>query len=429
MYGTPAGAAYGGEDLGGARTTSDLELTWLGRPGPRYQTDRQNRKPAPLSINGRLFLQGLHRVICMDAHNGSILWGLELPELARFNIPRSSANWCADEEHLYLAMRNRAHVIDAATGDTARVLEIEEDEREWGYLASAGDLILGSAVREGGHHTRWWGSASWYDAKGGDDAAKIVSEELFAISKETGRRRWTYSNGRIIDATIVQHGDAVWFVEARDDATRAIERGRVHEASLWDDLHLVCLDLRRGKVRWERPAKPMPGTVSFYLLYGEGKLAMCSSEAGAEGTPGGGTFALYAFDAESGESLWRKKFAWEADHHGKHLSRPAIVGGEIVVRPKVFDLETGDEVNRPFPEGHQCGTYAASTHALFLRAGELCVWDREAGGGTRWSRLRPDCWISTIPACGMLLSPEGGGGCSCGSWLEASMGFAPKLPE
>ncbi|MFT4559734.1 MAG: hypothetical protein ACI92S_005127, partial [Planctomycetaceae bacterium] len=26
---------------------------------------------------------------------------------------------------------------------------------------------------------------------------------------------------------------------------------------------------------------------------------------------------------------------------------------------------------------------------------------------------------------GMLLAPEGGGGCSCGSWMETSIGFMP----
>jgi hypothetical protein len=26
----------------------------------------------------------------------------------------------------------------------------------------------------------------------------------------------------------------------------------------------------------------------------------------------------------------------------------------------------------------------------------------------------------------MLLAPEGGGGCSCGNWLETSVGFLPK---
>ena len=45
---------------------------------------------------------------------------------------------------------------------------------------------------------------------------------------------------------------------------------------------------------------------------------------------------------------------------------------------------------------------------------------------TSWKRLRPDCWLSTIPAAGMVLSPEGGGGCSCGGWSETSVGFMPK---
>ena len=48
------------------------------------------------------------------------------------------------------------------------------------------------------------------------------------------------------------------------------------------------------------------------------------------------------------------------------------------------------------------------------------------GRVTQWNRLRPGCWLSTIPACGLLLSPEASGGCSCGNWLETSIGFAPK---
>jgi hypothetical protein len=127
----------------------------------------------------------------------------------------------------------------------------------------------------------------------------------------------------------------------------------------------------------------------------------------------------------TGKPIWRGKFDWEVDHHGKHLSRPAIVGGKVYLRPLTLDLETGEVLSQKFPDGHQCGTYTASRDALFLRAGELAVWDRESGEATRWDRARPDCWISTIPALGMLLSPEGGGGCSCGGWIETSIGFAP----
>ena len=117
----------------------------------------------------------------------------------------------------------------------------------------------------------------------------------------------------------------------------------------------------------------MPGTVAFYLAHSEGHLVLLSSSAGHS--------ALYAFDADTGDSRWRKKYAWEADHHGKHLSRPALVGGKVYARPGVFDLQTGDVLDMAFPEGHQCGSYAATSNTLILRAGDLCVWDTEEGDG------------------------------------------------
>jgi hypothetical protein len=53
------------------------------------------------------------------------------------------------------------------------------------------------------------------------------------------------------------------------------------------------------------------------------------------------------------------------------------------------------------------------------------MWDVASEKVTGWYNLRPSCWLSTVPANGMVLSPEGGGGCSCGNWLETSIGFAP----
>ena len=60
-----------------------------------------------------------------------------------------------------------------------------------------------------------------------------------------------------------------------------------------------------------------------------------------------------------------------------------------------------------------------------LPHGEIAMWNTLSGSLTSWDRMRPGCWLSTIPASGMLLSPEGGGGCSCGSWMEMSVGFMP----
>jgi outer membrane protein assembly factor BamB len=418
MYAAPDNSAFGGEELAGAHGVDDLDLVWVGRPGPRYQTDRQNRKPSPLAVAGRLFLQGHQRIIALDGHNGQPLWNQERPELARFNIPRSSSNWCADEQSLFVAVGQRVERLGAQDGRLLKAYNLPRGASgDWGFVASIDDELVGTATPGGTQHTAWWGSSAWYDGHDGEPAKKIASHLLFALNKTSGATLWTYTGGRILDVTLTIADGCIWFVEARHpDLDPAA--GRLDGEDLWSDLALVCLDAFSGDVLWEREAKPMAGTVAFYLAHTDGHLILLSSS--------GGHSALYAFDADSGESRWRNKYAWEADHHGKHLSRPALVGGKVYARPGVFDLETGEVLDMPFPEGHQCGSYAATTNTLILRAGDLCVWDTEEGSSSTWTRLRPDCWISTIPGNGMLLSPEGGGGCSCGSWMEASMGFLPK---
>ena len=162
MYGTPDNSGYGGERLAGARSNDRLALQWIGRPGPRYQSDRGNRKPSPLAVSGRLYMQGLNRLIATDARNGSILWALELPEMQRFNIPRDTSNWCADSSRVYVA-GPRLLCIDGKTGEIVREQRVPEipgrrDDHEWGYVGRAGRHLVGSSVRRGSSHTGWWGS-------------------------------------------------------------------------------------------------------------------------------------------------------------------------------------------------------------------------------------------------------------------------------
>jgi len=188
---------------------------------------------------------------------------------------------------------------------------------------------------------------------------------------------------------------------------------------LWDNLFIVALDKHTGKLLWESPAKPLAGVSAMYGVSTRDQYLLETSA--------GGEFALYSLALDSGEMQWRGKYGWESDNHGKHLSRPAIVGDKIYLRPLTLDRTSGKVLSKTFPVGHQCGTYTCTSNAIFLRAGNLSMWDGNSIDATRWERLRPDCWISTIPAEGMLLSPEGGGGCSCGGWIETSVGFGTRM--
>lgn len=426
LYGRADNSAFGGETLAGASTVDELEVQWLGRPGPRAQPDRSGRKPAPLSKNGRLFVQGLHRLIGVDALNGTPLWSLEIPSLERFNMPRDCGNWCADNDHLFVAVRNGCWRIDAQTGDVEQIHDVIDGDRtkwqyDWGYVARVGNVLLGSAVKQGTAFTNFWGNADagWYDARSGSTTFKVCSENLFAVDPESGKRKWEYINGLIINPTITATAEYTYFVECRNPAVKALTSRRVGMPQLWKDQYLVALHTATGEIAWEKALDTEDGIVVFNMAKGGDRLVLCSSN--------NKKYNVYAFAANDGKQVWEQSFGWLGGQgdHGKAMSRPAIVGDTVYVRPRTLDLNTG-EIGALTMPGGGCGTYAATTEALFFRSGNVTAWNNSSGSTTSWNRLRPGCWLSTIPANGMLLSPEAGGGCSCGSWLETSVGFMPK---
>ncbi len=423
QYGRTDNSAFGGEELLGATKTGGFDVQWVGRPGPRFKPDRNGRKPSPLSTGGRFFIQGLQRIAALDAYNGTVLWSLEIPELMRFNMPRDCGNWCADREHVYAAVQGKCWTIDAQTGTVTQQYDVATPsfagEYDWGYVARDGDRLVGSAVRRGTAFTNFWGGsgAGWYDATGGAATLKVCSDNLFAVDKTSGDKRWDYADGLIINSTITIGGGRVYFVETRNTATVGGDERQLGSADFWKDQFLVALDSESGQKLWEQPLDTADGVVMFSLAYGQERLALVSSA--------NNEYSVYTFDGATGRPAWNTAFKWRSNNHGGHMSRPAIVGDQLYVRPQVFDLKTGERRALAMPGGG-CGTYAYSQGAAIFRAGTVTMWDCQTGDRSSWNRLRPDCWLSAIPAAGMVLCPEGGGGCSCGNWMETSVGFMPK---
>jgi outer membrane protein assembly factor BamB len=192
-------------------------------------------------------------------------------------------------------------------------------------------------------------------------------------------------------------------------------------AELWQDQFMVALDVVTGKVVWEKPLVIEPAVAVCYMACAEGHIVVVSSAKGK--------YHVYVYDADSGTTQWKQTFSWGRggrSDHGSHLSRPVIVDGTLYVSPKVFNLEDGEILPISLPTAN-CGSYSACANSLIFRVKPVTrMWNRASGKLSGWSLLRPNCWISTIPANGMILSLEGGGGCSCGGWIETSFGYMPK---
>jgi len=423
QYGSPANAAFADEALQGARTTSDLAVQWLGRPGPRHHADRMVRGASPLVSNGRLFCQGAGRLTALDIFNGVVLWSLGLPGLDRYNMPRDGGNYCADEDFIYLVHQRKCLKIDARTGKIVQGFDYVDMsgrvvDPTWSHVAVTGGLLIGSTAREVSHYREKWGSDSWYDHRIGPKTGKIGSICLFALDKESGKSKWSYAKGLILNSSITVGDGRIYFVEVRDEemleSTLAENWGRVYGAvpNTWH----VALDVPTGKVVWERPFAGDCGMTAFYQALANGTLVTvgCSQP-----------YKVFAFSAANGNKLWSTDVKLDGEGHGGATQRPIIVDGKVILCTTALELKTGKRL-QDCPRGN-CGTACASKFALFYRSGDLNMWPVDGDQPpTSITQVRPDCWLSMVPGSGMFLAPEGAGGCICGGGLRVSMGLMPR---
>ena len=242
IYGGADNAAYGGESLAGARPRATCRSSGSEDPARGTRPIAAAQTP-PLSFGGRLFLEGLHRIVALDIYNGTVQWSLEIPHFERFNIPRDCANWCGANDSLFAAVRDRCWRVDAATGEVLQRYTIPEQsagdgEFDWGYVAVAShphheDLVIGSAVRRGTSFTDFWGGQGWYDAAEGPETFKVCSDSLFAHDEASGQLRWRYSDGLVINSTITMNNGRLFFVEGRDPQLKSTDARRIGSEQLW----------------------------------------------------------------------------------------------------------------------------------------------------------------------------------------------------
>lgn len=424
QYGDLGNTANSGERLAGATAAEDFLVQWVGRPGADFGIDRNPRMPAPLAAAGRLFHQGMNRIIALDAANGTVLWHLEAPDLRRVNIPRDAANWCTDDEHLFVVVKDRAWVLDHATGERMRTLPLPgvfATSHEWGYVAQDGELLIGSAVARDAPYTAYWSGAMWYDKTDENATAKVCSDALFAYGKQDGRGRWMYRRGKIINTTICGAGGRLHFVECRHPDVVALTEGRIQSPQLWEQQVRVTLDLATGEILHEQPIDTEDGRVVFFGACTPETMLLVASHTKQ--------YHLYAYDTATGDLRWQQSHAWPGSDHSGHMQHPVLLDDVVYLQPWGYRLADGERLPDRMGAREGCHTYVGGGDALIYRgtARRLAVWNRTTGAISSWMNLRPSCWISVIPAEGMLLVPEGGGGCSCGNWMETSLVFTPRV--
>jgi hypothetical protein len=146
-----------------------------------------------------------------------------------------------------------------------------------------------------------------------------------------------------------------------------------------------------------------------------------------------------AFRASDGHLLWN------LDDPGRLTRarrggpvRKVFIVGDTLYTPEALDLKTGEpklvcqdpvtgEPTQFELSGQNfCGTVAAANHILAYRSTGLGFASLRENAPCYWlPEKRTSCWISMLPAGGLLLAPEGSSTCVCSFNYKTSLALIP----
>ncbi len=380
-----------------------LKLLWFGEPGPSELVSRHWKGPAPLCVDGRMYVVGQDCLLGVDAYNGRQLWRRDLPNLGRTPVSETGSNVAADDQCVYAVIGNRCLRLDGKTGKTVQTYQIPTTLASppanntatnntkgltWGYLAVSPAGILGSM-----------GDSRWGQA-------------VFLLDK-SGETAWVYQAAGVVGSNaIALDGDRVYVIDQTrpDRITAARKRGQKLNV-VWK---LVALDVATGKVVWETD-KGIAGRTHLWL--GDGLLL----------ATGGRTMCGY--DPSTGKQRYARDVAMKRS--------PVIVGDTIYGEPVAFDLATGAPKQRRnpftgtatdwnFSRSYGCGAISASPNLLLFRSGTLGIDDIAGDTGVHnFGGIRAGCYVNAIAAAGLVLMPTSDAGCTCSYCYQTTIALAP----
>lgn len=453
QYGNPGNTAVS-EDQ---RVKGDLGVLWYGDPGPEDMVNRHEGAVGPLSVNGRLFVQGQWAIKAYDAYNGTHLWTFENPEAVRTGVfeNQNPGNLAAGENSLFNFLGDKCYQLDMETGAVQAVHPLppgkDDGNHQWGYVAVNSGLLIGTATvrKELEAKLRRRGRVT-------EDA----TDAIFAIDLATGKHLWTYQGKSISNQTIAIGPDKVCLIdssitsEQREELLRQDKRelaeltGQAREIAeqrlKQADMRLaVGINSRTGEQLWAHPVDVTDcsdigiGGGKLTMIYSDGKLVLCGANANGHFWKQfvAGEFQrrrLVVLSAEDGYKLWSK------DANYRH--RPIVLGGKILAEPWMFDLATGEQITRAHPitgedvpwsimrTGHHCGMLTGCESGMIMfRSGYTGFMDLNADEGVQhFAGHRLGCWINAIVANGLVLIPEASVGCVCQFSIESTIVLEPR---
>ncbi|KAF5415198.1 MAG: Outer membrane protein assembly factor BamB [Candidatus Methanogaster sp.] len=455
-----------------------LGVLWFG--GELSNVDvlpRHGHGPPPQVIGGRLFIEGMDKLTCVDVYTGRQIWQRQFDDMETYGIYYDEShkdtptgkrynqehlaganirgtNYVATEDKIYiinakdLRHEHWAQVLDAATGELLMNIELPkfEDERQsWGYIGVYEDLLIG-----GGELVPFsdvvGANKSEYDLRKDynmrwEDYDYSASARLYVMDRHSGAVKWSFEsefgflhNG--IVAGKVGGSEMLFVLDKLHPGVEAQLERRGEEIPT--GYRLVALDINTGNVLWETTDGIFGSYLSLSEEYG---MLLESTRASRDTVRGESGTRMVAYNARDGGMLWNesaeyKAFpilyhdtiicgaeSWGTEKQAKHFS---LLTGVRLTRESPI---TGSDVELSWARGYGCNHPLASEHMVFFRSGAAGYFDLNQNSGTgNFGGFKSGCTESLVAADGVLNSPDYTRTCICAYQNQLSLAMV-HMPE
>lgn len=413
QYANPANTCSSEDRL----VQAPLETLWF-RDTDIVMPQRHGRGPAPLFYQGRLYMEGIHALRCVNAYNGRTLWEYPLPGiLSEYNQDHlmgtagTNSNYCVSEHGVFVRRDNWCLQLDLATGKEIRKFIIPNRPADspgtWGYLATVGDILIGTVANE--DHI-----VKWRYLKGVMGTQYTESSTLFAIDINTGECKWTYQAQDSIRHNAVAIGSGRLFLIDRPiaefDRIDFDAAGRRGEQIEQQPGRLLAFDIVSGNRLWSCEENIYGTLLALSVEYDVLVMSYQPTRFRLDSEIGG---RLAAFRASTGQRIW--------DVNANYESRPMIVDRRIYCQPGAWDLLSGHPIAFRFSRSYGCGILAGAADLMLFRSATLGYREFDEPAMENYGGVRVGCWVNVIPAGGIVLIPDTASGCKCSYLMLATM--------
>ncbi len=431
-----------------------MGILWFGGPSHEGVLPRHGHGPQPQVIDGRVLIEGVDMLRCLDVYTGRMLWETSLPGLGTFynNVQHQAgansagSNFVSMHDGIYVAWDYQCVVLDPDTGKIKRSIKLPPAKGtkaapRWGYINIEGDHLIAGAdplFDEKNMPPKNQGSGDDDDKSGlapsnpiGSSLKKIVaalkpfsdnmsaSRRIIVLDRHSGAVIWETTANYSFRHNGTCVGNGRIFTIDRLSGDELLKRKKSTD-DLPKPFRVVSFDLFTGDQMWEVDDDVFGTWLSYSakhdILLEAGRLARDTLKDEPRG--------VRACDARTGKELW----------FDKSYGGPAMIhGDEILLEKGACDIRTGGLKLRDDPitgvpvpwswtRTYGCNTPLASEHLLTFRSGAAGYFDLCNDGGTgNFGGFRSSCTNNLIVAGGLLVVPEYTRTCTCNYQNQTSV--------